>query len=211
MIIKTSISFLLNIIAFKKGALFLTSSVASVGAVFYLNEMMRGTETRYIVIPIFSLMIGFCFFFSFVLVDLVTGLWKAKYLNETSKKPQKSYIKSYKLYKTLWKMLGVFLLQMMITFVCIFAEIMDAEYIYAFTLWAMVTIWIMACGFEFHSIGENIQERTGTKPEIFDFLDKALNLFQKKALAKVENVFGEDKSEPPVEQEPQINKDEKEQ
>ena len=100
---------------------------------------------------------------------------------------------------------------MMITFVCIFAEIMDAEYIYAFTLWAMVTIWIMACGFEFHSIGENIQDRTGKKPEIFDFLDKVLNLFQKKALAKVENVFGEDKSEPPVEQEPQINKDEKEQ
>ena len=210
MVFKTAFAFLSKIIAFKNGALFLTSAMTSAGAVYYLDEILKGTETRHIVIPIFSLMIGFCFFFSFVLVDLGTGLWKAKYLKEISKNPQKSYIKSHKLYRTLWKMLGVFLLQMMITFVCIFAEIMDADYIYAFTLWAMVTIWIMACGFEFHSIGENIQERTGTKPEIFDFLDKALNLFQKKALAKVENVFGEDKSEIQVEQEPQINKDENE-
>ena len=210
MIIKTVFSFLLKIIAFKKGALFLTSALTSAGALFYLNEVMKGTEIRHIVIPIFSLMIGFCFFFSFVLVDLGTGLWNAKYQNEISKKPQISYIKSHKLYRTLWKILGVFLLETMITFVCIFAEIMDANYIYAFTLWAMVTIWIMACGFEFHSIGENIQDRTGTKPEIFEFLDKALNLFQKKALAKVGNVFGEDKPEPPVEQEPQTNKDENE-
>ena len=211
MIIKVAGSFIGKLFLFKKGSLVLVSSALSAGTLFYINEMLKGTEVRHLVIPIFTHIVGFCFFFLFELIDLFTGLWAAKYLNEKSANPQENYIKSYKLYRTLWKTLGVLLLNTLITFICIFAEIMDADYIYGFILWSLVTVWIMACGFEFHSIGENIQDRTGKKPEIFDFLDKVLNLFQKKALAKVENVFGEDKSEPPVEQEPQINKDEKEQ
>ena len=67
---------------------------------------------------------------------------------------------------------------------------------YAFTLWALVTVWIMASGFEFHSIGENIMKRTGNKPEIFGFFDTILIVVQKKAIGKVEQVFDVLEKEP---------------
>ena len=134
--------------------------------------------------------------FLFVLLDLFTGLNAAKYLNTISPRPQKNFIKSYKLYRTLWKVLGVLLLNTMITFLCLFTEIIDGEYSYYFTLWALVTVWLMASGFEFHSIGENIEKRTGNKPEIFGFYDKVLEVVQRKAIAKVEQAFDVLETEP---------------
>lgn len=196
MVFKTAFSFIAKLFAYKKGSLLLFSALMSSGITFYLGEIMKGTEVRRVVIPIMVQMVGFCFFFLFELIDLFTGLWAAKYLNEKSANPQENYIKSYKLYRTLWKTLGVLLLNTLITFICIFAEIMDADYIYGFILWSLVTVWIMACGFEFHSIGENIEKRTGTKPEIFGFLDGILEIIQKKATSKVGKIFDVLESEP---------------
>ena len=189
MIIKVTGSFIGKLFLFKKGSLVLVSSALSAGTLFYINEMLKGTEVRHLVIPIFTHIVGFCFFFLFVLLDLATGLWNAKYQNEISEKPQKNYIKSHKLYRTFWKSLGVLLFTSLIMFLCLFTEIIDSEYMYAFTLWALVTVWLMACGFEFHSIGENILKRTGNKPEIFGFFDAILTVVQKKAIGKVEQVF----------------------
>ena len=195
MIIKVAGSFIGKLFLFKKGSLVLLSSALSAGALFYINEMLKDTEVRRLVIPIFTHIVGFCFFFSFVLVDLATGLWNAKYQNEISVKPQKNYIKSYKLYRTLWKVLGVLLLNTMITFLCLFTEIIDGEYSYYFTLWALVTVWLMASGFEFHSIGENIEKRTGSKPEIFGFMDKILDAIQRRVLRKIDTVGEENQCE----------------
>ena len=195
MIIKVAGSFIGKQFLLKKGSLVLVSSALSAGTLFYINEMLKGTEVRHLVIPIFTHIVGFCFFFLFVLLDLATGLWNAKYQNEISAKPRKNYIKSHKLYRTLWKSLGVLLLTSLIMFLCLFTEIIDSDYMYAFTLWALVTVWLMACGFEFHSIGENIEKRTGSKPEIFVFMDKILDAIQRRALRKIDTVGEENQCE----------------
>ena len=195
MIIKVAGSFIGKLFLFKKGSLVLVSSALSAGTLFYINEMLKGTEVRHLVIPIFTHIVGFCFFFLFVLLDLATGLWNAKYQNEISAKPQKNYIKSHKLYRTFWKSLGVLLFTSLIMFLCLFTEIIDSDYMYAFTLWALVTVWLMASGFEFHSIGENIEKRTGDKPEIFGFMDKILDAIQRRALRKIDTVGEENQCE----------------
>ena len=196
MVFKTAFAFLGKIFGFKKGALSLMSAATSTSIVYYLDTILQGTETKRLVLPIFVHIFGFIFFFLFVLLDLFTGLQKAKYLNTISERPQKNFVKSYKLYRTLWKVLGVLLLNTMITTLCLFTEIIDGEYSYYFTLWSLVTVWLMASGFEFHSIGENIEERTGNKPEIFGFFDKILEIIQRKAIAKVEQVFDVLEKEP---------------
>ena len=195
MIIKVAGSFIGKLFLFKKGSLVLVSSALSAGTLFYINEMLKGTEVRHLVIPIFTHIVGFCFFFLFVLLDLATGLWNAKHQNEISAKPQKNYIKSHKLYRTFWKSLGVLLFTSLIMFLCLFTEIIDNNYMYAFTLWALVTVWLMASGFEFHSIGENIEKRTGSKPEIFGFMDKILDAIQRRALRKIDTVGEENQCE----------------
>ena len=196
MVFKTAIAFIGKIFGFKKGTLALISTIASTGIVYYLDAILQGTETKRLALPIIVHIFGFGFFFLFVLLDLITGLYAAKYLNAISPRPNKDYIKSYKLYRTLWKVLGVLLLNTMITTLCLFTEIIDGEYTYYFTLWALVTVWLMASGFEFHSIGENIEKRTGNKPEIFGFYDKVLEVVQRKAIAKVEQVFDVLETEP---------------
>ena len=195
MVFKTAFAFLGKIFGFKKGALALMSAATSTSIVYYLDTILQGTETKRLVLPIFAHIIGFGFFFLFVLLDLFTGLHAAKFLNTISPRPQKNYIKSYKLYRTLWKVLGVLLLNTMITFLCLFTEIIDGEYSYYFTIWALVTVWLMASGFEFHSIGENIEERTGSKPEIFGFMDKILDAIQRRALKKINTVGEENQCE----------------
>lgn len=201
MVFKTAFAFLGKIFGFKKGALSLISAATSTSIVYYLDTILQGTETKRLVLPIFVHIFGFIFFFLFVLLDLFTGLQKAKYLNTISARPQKNFVKSYKLYRTLWKVLGVLLLNTMITTLCLFTEIIDGGYSYYFTLWSLVTVWLMASGFEFHSIGENILKRTGNKPEIFGFFDAILTVVQKKAIGKVEQVFDVLEKEPAPEPE----------
>ena len=196
MVFKTAFAFLGKIFGFKKGALALMSAATSTSIIYYLDTILHGTETKRLALPIFAHIFGFGFFFLFVLLDLFTGLHAAKYLNTISPRPQKNFIKSYKLYRTLWKVLGVLLLNTMITTLCLFTEIIDGEYSYYFTLWALVTVWLMASGFEFHSIGENIEKRSGNKPEIFGFYDKVLEVVQRKAIAKVEQAFDVLETEP---------------
>lgn len=195
MVFKTAFAFLGKIITYKKGSLLLFSAVMSSGITYYLGELLKGTEVRRLVIPIIAHLFGFSFFFLFVLVDLGTGLWAAKYKNEKSANPQKKYIKSYKLYRTFWKSLGVLLFTSLIMSLCLFTEIIDSDYMYAFTLWALVTVWLMASGFEFHSIGENLEKRTGSKPEIFGFMDKILDVIQRRALKKIDTVGEENQCE----------------
>ena len=195
MVFKTAFAFLGKIFGFKKGALALISAAASTSIVFYLDTILQGTETKRLILPIFVHIFGFIFFFLFVLLDLFTGLHTAKYLNTISARPQKNFIKSYKLYRTLWKVLGILLLNTMITTLCLFTEIIDGEYSYYFTLWSLVTVWLMASGFEFHSIGENIEKRTGNKPEIFGFMDKILDAIQRRVLRKIDTVGEENQCE----------------
>lgn len=204
MVFKVAFSFIAKIFAFKKGALFLTSMFLSTGLTVYLRAILEGTETKRLTLPIVVHIAGFSFFFLFNLVDLGTGLWNAKYQNLKQQNPQKNFIKSHKLYRTLWKMLGIMLLNTMIASLCLFTEVIDGEYSYYFTLWALVTMWLMASGFEFHSIGENIEKRTGNKPEIFGFWDSILTAMQKMAIKKVSTAFDVLESEP-KDQEPETS------
>ena len=99
MIIKVAGSFIGKLFLFKKGSLVLVSSALSAGTLFYINEMLKGTEVRNLVIPIFTHIVGFCFFFLFVLLDLARKFadeeryrWRKKL---APKKKLKNFITHY--------------------------------------------------------------------------------------------------------------------
>lgn len=189
---------LYKMVAWKNGALTLVSFMVGLPLSTYVEELTRGVELRKIILPFIVLIVGLIFYFAFTIVDMFTGLWKAKYLNSIAKKPQKRYIKSYKLYRTLWKFLGISLLSFMMMFLCLFTAVINMENTYYITLWILVSIPILASGFEFHSIGENIEQRTGSKPELFDFFDKLMTIIQRGILFRTKRAFdkaseGEDK------------------
>ena len=189
MFIKVGISFIGKLFAYKNGALFLVSGGVSSGVVYYLTELAKGTETKNLVLPILVFIFGFFVYFTFSLIDLLTGLWNAKYQNSILAKPRDSYIKSYKLYRTMWKGLGITMFAFMFMLVCMFTELIDGNYSYYFALWALVTVWLMASAFEFHSIGENIEKRTGEMPEFFRFIEKVTSAAQVGIIFRAKKTF----------------------
>lgn len=189
MFIKVGISFIGKLFEYKNGALFLVSGGVSSGVVYYLTELAKGTETKNLVLPILVFIFGFFVYFTFSLIDLLTGLWNAKYQNSILAKPRDSYIKSYKLYRTMWKGLGITMFAFMVMLVCMFTELIDGNYSYYFALWALVTVWLMASAFEFHSIGENIEKRTGEMPEFFRFIEKVTSAAQVGIIFRAKKTF----------------------
>lgn len=198
MIINTIFSFFWKIITFKKGSALIFSSIFS--SIFMLtanpifDALLKNTEFKNLVVPIVVQISGFTVFFLFVILDFVTGISFAIY--EARKKGKKNYFETERLYRTIWKMLGVLLLTTLVALLVLFTEIIKSSYAYNFTIWALVVVWVLASLFEFHSIGENIEKRTGNKPEIFGFYDKVLEVVQRKAIAKVEQAFDILETEP---------------
>ena len=89
----------------------------------------------------------------------------------------------------MWKGLGITMFAFMVMLVCMFTELIDGNYSYYFALWALVTVWLMASAFEFHSIGENIEKRTGEMPEFFRFIEKVTSAAQVGIIFRAKKTF----------------------
>ena len=184
--------FIVKMFTLKKGSLFLLSAGLSLGFSYYLDLLFVGVEIRDVVIAIVAELVFVTIFMLFTTIDLVTGIQAAFYLNTISSNPipKDKVIKSSKLWRTFWKGFGVVVLTMMLMFLAIFTVVLKSNVSYWVAIWSLVCFWIMACGFEFYSIGENLAKRNGgTKHPIFGFVDKVLNAIQKKAISKIDNSF----------------------
>lgn len=186
----TAFAFILNIFTFKKGAGFLLSLFLSIPLTISTTEIfgtvLKNTEVKNLVVPIFVEVAGFTLYFLFNLADFGAGIWFA--ISHAKRYNLKNFFENEKLYKTLWKMLGVLLLTILIMFIAILSEIIGATYAHKFFIFALTLVLTLACLYEFRSIGKNIEKRTGSKPEIFGFMDKVLDRIQRRTLKEIDNV-----------------------
>lgn len=196
MVIKIAKAAVLKLIFYKNGSLLLVNGGFSAAIVFYINELLKGTETRNLVLPIFIYIVGFLIYHVFSLIDLITGLMNAKYQNSILPEPKKNYIQNYKLWFSIWKNLGITVFAFMVMIICIFTEIIKGsgegfieKSMYTVSIWVLVTTWLMASAFEFHSIGENIERRTGSKPRFFGLASILTNIAQNKIILKAKNSY----------------------
>lgn len=196
MVIKIAKATILKLLFYKNGSLLVVNGGFSAVIVFYINELLRGTETRNLVLPIFIYIVGFLIYHVFSMIDLITGLMNAKYQNSILPEPKKNYIQNYKLWFSIWKNLGITVFAFMVMIICIFTEIIKGsgdgfieQSMYTVSIWALVTTWLMASAFEFHSIGENIERRTGSKPRFFGLASILTNIAQNKIILKAKNSY----------------------
>lgn len=196
MVIKIAKATILKLIFYKNGSLLVVNGGFSAVIVFYINELLKGTETRNLVLPIFIYIVGFLIYHVFSMIDLITGLMNAKYQNSILPEPKKNYIQNYKLWFSIWKNLGITVFAFMVMIICIFTEIIKGsgdgfieQSMYTVSIWALVTTWLMASAFEFHSIGENIERRTGSKPRFFGLASILTNIAQNKIILKAKNSY----------------------
>lgn len=189
---KISYNFLLKIIAFKKGSLTLSSTFLSTGVIYYLSLLFKGIEIKDMILTVLVESIFLLLFLVFTSIDFITGIQASFYLNMKRSKPlpARQVIKSSKLWRTFWKSFGVIMLTLMLTFLSLISSLMQGVYIHWLFMWSLIGFWIMACGFEFYSIGENLAKRNhGSKPRIFGFVDKILDAIQRRAINNIDGVL----------------------
>lgn len=202
----TAFNFLIKIFTFNKGSGVILSSFLSLFITISTNEMfnavLKNTDVKNLIVPIFVEVGGFTLYFLFNIADFGAGIWFA--ISHAKKYNLKNFFKNDKLYRTLWKMLGVLLLTILIMFIAILSEIIGAYYAYKFFIFALALVLTLASLYEFRSIGKNIEKRTGSKPEIFGFMDKVLNAIQRRTLKEIDkaNVLNESNDEQEIVEEP---------
>lgn len=199
---KIAKSFILKMFFYKNGAMASTSGIASGGLIFYLDDLLRDTEPKNLILPLLVHVFGCLIYFVFTMIDLLTGLWNARFQNSISSNPKKSYIRSDKLWRTLIKGCVISVFGFMIMLVSLVAEISGFELIYYFSLWALVSVWLLGSSFEIHSIGENIEKRTGEMPEFFRFIEKITTAAQIGMIFRTKRIFAnglEKEKDAPVE------------
>ena len=176
----------------KKGSLALSSIFLSTGMIYYFSLLFKGIEIRDLILTVLIESVFLFLFMIFTGIDFITGIQASFHFNRNSKNPlpANKVIKSSKLWRTFWKSFGVSMLTVMLTFLALISTVMDSAYTHWVFLWALICFWIMACGFEFYSIGENLAIRNnGSKPMIFGFVDKVLDAIQRKTIDKIDDSF----------------------
>lgn len=113
-----------------------------------------------------------------ILVDFYTGIKAAKYNGEI--------LTSRKGYRSVDKLISYFM------FICFTAllqgQLTSNGYNFGVSIISNfnILVFIMISLWEFHSIGENIEKRYGTKPRIFYVIDKIAKIIEKKVIEKIE-------------------------
>ena len=190
MVFKVAFGFLYKMITYKKGSLAVLSIALSGGSTFYIDKVMFGVDIKHLIVPVLIFAVGFLFYFICLIADLHTGLQVAKhqsYLKYRDK--NKPYVLSYKLYRTLWKLLGIMLLSLLLAVTSLMVEIIDLQFFYKVSITFQGAVWLLACGLEIHSIGENHLKRYGYKPRLFKFMDNITNAFVRRIIDKVDKSF----------------------
>lgn len=149
-----------------------------------MGQLLQDVDLKRLMLPFISQAIGMSFYVFLSVTDFITGC-QASYRLRT----EKDWFKSEKAYKTIWKMVSTSLITFMFMLLSMFIEVaVGGTVIYWSFLFILTVVWIMANGFEFHSIGENLERMAGSKPKIFGLIDKITGALERKTIDKVNDL-----------------------
>lgn len=163
--------------------------------------LFEGANLKYIYLPILFEIVAFFIFTLLTLINLFSGLQAAKIIYIKSRCMQENckqssiktsdWLNKDKLWNTFWKYVSTLFVTTLMIILCISCEIGGYSWGYGISIWFLFVLWLLACGFEFISIGDNIEIKTGTKPRIFRLYETLVEKLAKKTTDKIENITKE--------------------
>lgn len=187
----------------KNGGLSMFSALFSSISLTEILSVFKVFDKAHIMLPLMVECVFLFLFTVFTSIDMATGIYAAKKVNARRNNPQPKVIQSFKLWRTGWKFFSVTMVTVALTFLSLIAELAGSGWMYTAFLWVTVWFWIIVIGFEWKSIGENLERASGDKPAIFKFWDKLLNVLQVAGMKRVsKTIAGEDVKVEDVEEEP---------
>lgn len=171
-------TYLIKAITFKNFyGTFLASAFATVITLPFIKELVGDIPSRDFLIPLFIAGIFFIGYGALVALDTLTGIKAAKIEGQKLEKEKLKYI-IYKITSHLVLSIGLLIMQGVI-------RLALPEFVYATSVWASTTLFILVSGFEFHSVGENLERIYGVKPKMFSLLERILSIVELKFFDKL--------------------------
>lgn len=174
---------------YQSGALAVIATPLSIAWNELFSLVFNNAQGRDLALPFLisgTLLIAYFFVTA---VDFYTGLMASRKEHIKQHGTAKGYIKSDKLWSSIWKffaviLIGFLLLIFNLVFLAIENGFMSNLFLYGITFFHLVIIL-----FDLHSIGENQQRRFGKKPHIFLFLEEISKVIRRAFIRRIERTI----------------------
>ncbi len=174
-----------KIFTHQNGSLVILATPVSDFIITAIKEIFIGVATKDYALPFVVAAVCLMLYFTVFVMDFITGLRASRFEAEN----KSNYIKSEKLWSSIWKISVIFLMVFLLTIFSVIFAVLELEIFQSIFTYSIAIIAIMASLFDIHSIGENHQRRFGKKPTIFAFLDNASNAINEGIMKKLKGLF----------------------
>lgn len=181
---KAILYFFTKLYSYVSFGLLSVSIVVATGINDFFELIFKDVPEKEIIMPLTIAGITFLGFMITFTIDFLTGIVASK-----TESAQKSFIKSSRLWSSVWKLLGVcaiLLFLLLFHYIFIIINIGFVSAVFEVVIPGFMIIVIL---YEIHSIGENIERRYGKKPKYFNFFEKLANVFEKAVLNKIQKLI----------------------
>lgn len=182
-------SLIKNAFSYQFGALIVISAAPAYTVKQFFELLLRGTDMRDIVIPLTVFCILLCVYILVSIADFYTGISASKKEHLISAGVTKGYIKSDKLWSSIWKFCGVLLISSILTIFTLIFAVLDKDTMYSIFLYGIVFFFIIVVLFDLHSIGENQERRYGSKPKFYTFVEEATEVIKNGFIKRITKIF----------------------
>jgi len=175
--------------AYNEGSLLAIAAPLGYGFDKFLNLVFEGIANKTLVMPV--LLFAICLFtYGIVsMYDFFTGISASKKEHIISTGSPRGYIKSDKLWSSIWKFQAVIMVaSLLVVFNYVFLLI-NFPTIAGFFQIGIPIFFMVVILFDIHSIGENHFRRYGSKPKFYTFMDEINEAVRTGIIEKIKKLF----------------------
>jgi len=175
--------------SYQSGALALIAAPVGTGVKRFLHLIFESVPEKDLVMPLLLFAVCFIAFIFVTIYDFFTGISASKKEHMISTGSPRGYIKSDKLWSSIWKPQGVIMIAGLITLFTYIFMAVGYETTAGILQAGIPVFFIIVILFEVHSIGENHFRRYGKKPKHYDFMDDVVEVIKKGVIDKIRKLL----------------------
>ncbi|MEZ7494505.1 hypothetical protein QO206_03345 [Leeuwenhoekiella aequorea] len=175
--------------SYQDGALVVLALPGSLGIKKVIDELTRDISIKEMTMPLVAFGVLTILYILVSIADFYTGTRAAKKEHLFSTGSNRGYMKSDKLWSSVWKFAGVILIASILTVFCLLFLLVGLGWLYEAFLFGIIAFYFVVISFDLHSIGENQLRRFNKKPDFYSFIDKVSVAIRTGLIARASKLF----------------------
>lgn len=179
--------------SFHDGALVLISAPSAWGASKIVQELTENVEIKSIIQPLMAFGTLTVLYILVSIFDFYTGLRASKKEQINAFGSSKDYVKSEKLWSSVWKFSGVMMVGSILSVFSLLFALTEMEKLNYTFLVAIIAFYFIVISFDIYSIGENQKRRYGNKPEFYNFIEQIAVVLRVGIINRIKRLINNEK------------------